>query len=77
MLWAKHLSLKRGERRCGRSTSVLKEEGDAASEAPQSKKEEGDAAGEAPQSKKKREMLWAKHLSLKRRGRCYGQSTSV
>ena len=22
-------------------------------------------------------MLWARHLSLKRRGRCYGQSTSV
>ena len=33
--------------------------------------------GKAPQSKKKRVMLRAKHLSLKRRERCYGQSTSV
>ena len=38
MLWVKHLSLK----------------------------EEGDAAGEAPLSQKKRLMLQVKHLSLKR-----------
>ena len=49
MLWAKHLSLK----------------------------EEGDAAGEAPQSQKRREMLRLKHLSLKRKGWRWGWSTSV
>ena len=38
---------------------------------------EGDAEGEAPQSEKKRVMLRVKHLSLKRRGSCCGQSTSV
>ena len=54
MLRAKHLSLKRRERCYGQSTSVSKEE--------------GDAAVEAPQSKKKRMMLRAKHLSLKRVG---------
>ena len=54
MLRAKHLSLKRRGRCYGQSTSVSKEE--------------GDAAGEAPQCKKKRMMLCAKHLTLKRRG---------
>ena len=54
MLRVKHLSLKRRGRCYGQSTSVSKEE--------------GDAAGEAPQSKKKRVMLRVKNLSLKRRG---------